>query len=90
VSKVDDGGCVTPDMLSHRPQPDGTTIEDRITMVGGVKLRDYFAAAALQGILAYPGDFKGSAHSNSDQATVAKYAYGFADAMIAARKEGQP
>ena len=50
----------------------------------GMSLRDYFAAAALQGILAQPLE--------SDAAfspeLCAGSAYEYADAMLAARKEG--
>ena len=80
MSKIDDGGSCTPDMVSHRPQPDGAVIEDRITMDGGVKLRDYFAAAALTGLLA-------DNTSSGSRADFAKYSYEYADAMLAARKE---
>jgi hypothetical protein len=44
----------------------------------GMTLRDYFAAAALQGVLASP-DTMGS------QPSIAGYAYQFADAMLAER-----
>ena len=44
----------------------------------GMSLRDYFASAALQGILASP-DTMGS------QPSIAGYAYQFADAMLAER-----
>ncbi|MGE6564384.1 hypothetical protein ACQKF2_16640 [Pseudomonas hunanensis] len=52
----------------------------------GMELRDYFAAKALQGLLAWPGDeASGSYHSNSDPAHTASMAYEYADAMLAAR-----
>jgi hypothetical protein len=41
-------------------------------------LRDYFAAAALQGLAAKYG--------GADYSTFAIYAYGFADAMLAKRE----
>ena len=44
----------------------------------GMSIRDYFAAAALQGNLIEP------TASNED---IAKYAYSLADAMLKARKE---
>jgi len=55
-------------------------LEDRMNSdtVVGVPLRDYFAAQALIGILAYGGMTTGS-----DRATDA---YRYADAMMAARK----
>jgi hypothetical protein len=45
----------------------------------GMTLRDYFAAAALQGILANPIDVRPE--------TVVKASFEYADAMLAARKE---
>ena len=47
----------------------------------GMSMRDYFAAAALTGLLAQS---QGSA-TVSDPAIGAKYAYTLADAMLAAR-----
>lgn len=47
----------------------------------GMELRDYFAAAALQGMLAENG---GGAVSNKD---LAEFAYTIADAMMEARNE---
>jgi hypothetical protein len=46
----------------------------------GMNLRDYFAAKAMQGILASP-HYRGSAFVNADAA------YRFADAMMKARGE---
>ena len=46
----------------------------------GMDLRDYFAAAALQGMLAELGR---NAHSNK---VLAKFAYDIADAMMEARE----
>jgi hypothetical protein len=46
----------------------------------GMDLRDYFAAVALQGMLAEDG---GGAASNKD---LAEFAYEIADAMLEARK----
>lgn len=49
----------------------------------GMTLRDYFAAKAMQGMLAYPGDTTmGSHHNNNDAKGVAKVAYQYADAML--------
>jgi hypothetical protein len=49
-------------------------------------LRDDFAIAALQGILAYPGcEMRGSHHNNNTPDGVAAMAYGYADAMLAER-----
>jgi hypothetical protein len=62
--QIDNGGPAFPDGGQHN-------------YTGGMTLRDYFAAAALQGILAY-GVCDG----------VAEEAYNQADQMLAARKEG--
>ena len=52
---------------------------------GGMSLRDYFAAAALQGLLAH---IIGVESANGRTSKYAVRAYQYADAMIAARKEG--
>ena len=53
----------------------------------GMTLRDYFAAKAMQGMLAYPGcDTRGSHHNNNTSQGVASMAYDYADAMLEARK----
>jgi len=46
----------------------------------GMSLRDYFAAKALQGL--YAG---GKANEHASDATLAKWSYAMADAMLAAR-----
>jgi hypothetical protein len=52
----------------------------------GMSLRDYFAAKALQGMLAYPGcESRGSHHNNNTPEGVAEMAYEYADAMVKAR-----
>ena len=54
--------------------------------VDGMSLRDYFAAKALEGMLAYPGDQqRGSHHNNNDHEGVADMAYAYADAMLKER-----
>ncbi len=50
----------------------------------GMTLRDYFAAKALQGILAGSGDEEGLVEYDSDR--LARQVYGMADAMLEARK----
>ena len=63
--------------------PDGIAFE-------GMTLRDYFAAAALQGLLSYHNAERGDFHTNATPFVGACFAYTFADAMLAARdgKEG--
>jgi len=70
VSKVDNGGPAFP-MEGY---------------ADGMTLRDYFAAAALTGLLAH---VIGVARAR-DERDYAKRCYEYADAMIAARKETQP
>lgn len=50
----------------------------------GMSLRDYFAAKAMQGMMA-----GGSIRSGTTNAEVATVAYGLADAMLRARQEPQ-
>jgi hypothetical protein len=50
----------------------------------GMSLRDYFAAAALQGLLAH---IIGVENANGRTSKYAERAYAYADAMLAARKE---
>jgi hypothetical protein len=62
-------------------------------ILGGMSLRDYFAAAALQGILA--GGFADTVPHDDVRGgrDAAFFAYQYADAMLAARdtqKEEQP
>lgn len=47
---------------------------------GGMSLRDYFAAAAVQGILSNPGTPANTPH------TTAREAYRVADALLTARQ----
>lgn len=55
-------------------------------MFDNQKTRDQFACAAMQGMLAYPGDQqRGSHHNNNDYAGVAEMAYAYADAMLKER-----
>jgi len=67
---------------------------DFVDMERGMTLRDYFAASAMQGILAakawhpdyvFPNDFEFSAGKKADF-SLAQAAYKYADAMIKERK----
>jgi hypothetical protein len=63
--------------------PDGSTNEWGNATSGGMDLRDYFAAAALQGLLANP-----KLHEEimkMGQSWITDSAYGWADAMLEAR-----
>ena len=57
--------------------PDGAHIHD------GMTLRDYFAAKAMQGLIAASGDADGGI--DYSEAAVAESAYLMADAMLKAR-----
>ena len=76
MSKIDDGGTAFPltgEVLAYQkgePQ-------------FGMTLRDYFAAAALQGYVTNP-------RGSTDPKILAAWSYQNADAMLEARKETQP
>ena len=83
--KVDDGGSAYPTATYDQyaaMHGIGVTITDE----KGMTLRDYFAAAALQGLLAH---VIGVANAR-DEHDYAKRCYQYADAMLKARKEAQP
>ena len=71
---INDGGPAFP--CVYYSEPIGS-IGPQLTIKGGMSIRDYFAAAALQGNLIEP------TASNDD---VAKWAYSLADAMLKARE----
>lgn len=71
---IDDGG-------NAFPLPLGTGNLSEPAESGGMSLRDYFAAKAMQGLLAQS---IGTA-LRSDPVDGARYAYQMADAMLAAR-----
>ena len=58
------------------------SIGPQLTIKGGISMRDYFAAAALQGNIAHP-----EVTGNRDD--IARDAYEYADAMLKA-KEAKP
>ena len=78
--KINNGGPafpLGPTAGTMKANPDGTLIVTHYGMESGLTLRDYFAAAALHGLMAYYGGF-------CDQD--AKAAYSAADAMLKARE----
>ena len=80
-NQINDGGPafpLGPTAGTMKPMQDGTLIVTHYGMVPGMTLRDYFAAAALQGIL--------SSTQTGHLQIIAKDAYGMADAMIKARE----
>lgn len=69
--RIDDGGPAFP-----------MRYEDQGSGCGGMSLRDYFAAAALQGMLAHADDFR-----EFSPQSYAGDAYKYADAMLRARSQ---
>ena len=65
---IEDGGPAFP-----------STISDDSLHVGGMSLRDYFAAKAMQGLMASPAD-------PESMEVAAKWSYNLADAMLKARE----
>ncbi len=66
------------------PQHGFDVIAERFTSQGGMTLRDYFAAKAMQGWIAtYPNDM---AVQDVSPTNIADFAYRMADAMIRARE----
>ena len=98
MSTINDGGPAFPmqepqaihafaiaavDGITDPDERDRAYLKARADAVGGATLRDYFAAKAMQGLLAQSlGTALGSAPILG-----AQYAYRVADAMLAARKE---
>lgn len=74
MSTIDNGGPAFP-----------STITDDSLHVGGMSLRDYFAAKAMQGLVS--GHFAKYGHEDHwPRPEIASEAYEIADAMINARK----
>ena len=73
-----DGGPIAPDMVLLQKSGDDYVLETRMTAVGGLTIRDWFAGMAMQGLL-----YKTLAPASF----IAKDAYMLADAMLAARKD---
>lgn len=79
MDKINDGGPAFPPRLDPKTHPSGMT------------LRDYFAAKAMQGMLADPQTRESCTEDQEEKwmRSFARVCYEFADAMIAAR-EKQP
>ena len=74
---INDGGPAFPHKRQIRCN--GEVIDSE--MEPGMTLRDYFAAAALQGLLGNP-----ESNRNWDESDVAKFCYAQADEMLKARE----
>lgn len=86
-NQIDDGGPAFPRPLSElSDDSDGEVAQ----AYEGMSLRDYFAAKAMQGCLAYShcNPNTGNYHENSNPEYVATTAYCYANAMLAARNKG--
>ena len=82
---MDDGGQAFPNIIANDVGTQSST------NVQGMSLRDFMAAAALQGLLTCPEYMRPVDNNDPDwEKTVgglaAKYAYGYADSMLQARK----
>jgi hypothetical protein len=81
---INDGGPAFP--VSTRPwseyEPYGHQDSDSTWQYGGMTLRDYFAAKAMQGLFSC-----GKAHDEHTAHVTAKASYLMADAMLKARGE---
>jgi len=73
MSEIKDGGPAFP--------PNGEWKDHQ-----GMSLRDYFAARAMQSLIAIMHANHASAGSNEGMASIADGAYGIADAMLRARE----
>jgi hypothetical protein len=73
MNTKNDGGPAFPTVDANRTEDYGTY---------GMTLRNYFAAKALQGCMAYYNPNRGDFHTNSQPDEVAKYCYEIADAML--------
>ena len=82
MSKTDDGGPIAASMTKKTRVGEDTYRLEMTEAEGGLSIRDYFAAAALQGFVSsYPNGNAGDAEA------IAQDSYTLADAMLAARKE---
>lgn len=84
-NQINDGGPAFPtgpNFGTMKPHPDGTLIVTHYGMQSGVTIRDYFAAAALQGLIASRGSMSTRFLAEDD----ASYVFEIADAMIRARE----
>jgi hypothetical protein len=80
MAEREDGGPAFPQRVERQRGP----FETEVTIYFGMSLRDWFAGQALAGLLASEEpDFQ-----MPSKAKLADTAYGYADAMLAARKEG--
>ena len=83
MSTPNDGGSISPIMTNSRFIDHQTMTEDVLTPKGGLSIRDYFAAAAMQAYLSgRKVDGRDTLHEY-----VAITCYQYADAMLAERNK---
>jgi hypothetical protein len=59
--EIEDGGSVTADLICQRHIAEDLIAEEKVKSVGGLSVRDYFAAAALPSILSYSNEIRAKA-----------------------------
>jgi len=88
--QIDDGGSVTADLICQRHVAENVIAEEKVKSVGGLSLRDYFAAAALQGLVSAVITAAAGSARDPDQTgkELSESCYALADKMLSARKGG--
>ncbi len=67
--------------------PIESATDDRHSQRDGMTLRDYYAAAAMQGILANPASYDERGFWRQEETTVSEQAFGIADDMLRERQK---
>lgn len=82
MEKINDGGPAFPQALAVTKDRDGyeSVMDSQDRCVGGMSIRDYFAAKAMNGLIS-----DSTVKDTPDR--IAKGAYAVADAMIRAREK---
>ena len=90
MNKIDDGGPVAPNMITKKFVDENIVKRDTVEAEGGLSIRDYFAAAAMQSLA--PNVFADAQKYGRDPKKaliqLVDGSFAIADAMLAARKEG--
>lgn len=82
MTKIDDGGAAFPQI---------SELGDIAATSAGMTLRDWFAGQVIAGLMANPnvhGILRESGHGATAGEAAALLSFGYADAMLAARKRG--
>lgn len=90
MSQRDDGGSAFPEITTEREYHyEHDRHWENTHSYGGMSLRDYFAAKAMQALISTPsyfGHFDKMPGGYDETERAAKMAYDFADSMLKARK----